>query len=541
MQKADYSVIIIGSGIAGLYAALKIAETRDLKNKILLVTKSRLGESNSRYAQGGIVGVLPENKKDSVNLHIEDTLNAGADLSSYEVAKFISEHSAEAIYDLIKKGVDFDRDESQNLSLTIEGAHSINRILHAGGDSTGKHIELALVKLVEENPQIDICCQTQAVELLVDEEGDCRGTIIFDVQNNTYKAVFASSVVIATGGMGQIYSNTTNPSVATADGMALAYRVNAVLQDMEFIQFHPTALFLEENGTRFLISESVRGEGARLKNVKGELFTYKYDERGDLAPRDIVTRSIWSEMQETGADFVYLDTPKINKELLLSRFPNITKVCKEKGIDITAEPIPVSPAAHYSMGGIKITVNGKTAIKGLYATGEAGCTSLHGANRLASNSLLECAVSSNELAKIIDVTILTKDFSGDKNIQESILAYEVKIEAFENNLEDLIKELKDTMWQNAGIIRSEASLNKALNDINSLKHRFDRENKCSTLREYEFRNMLTIAETVVKSALNRRESRGAHFRSDYKKTLDFAYHSFIEKGELLRPNEVPFK
>lgn len=534
MRLSRQSTIIIGSGIAGLYAAIKLSQNINIKNnKILLVTKSNLRESNSRYAQGGIVGVLPENTHDSIELHVQDTLNAGAGLSDPEITEFISRNSAEVIADLITCGVEFDKDGDKDLALTLEGAHSVRRILHSGGDATGRSIEIALSNYVENCPNIQIYQKTQAVELLVDSKGVCRGIIVLNTENNKYEVIFASSVIIASGGAGQVYSNTTNPQIATGDGIALAYRAEAIIQDMEFIQFHPTALTLKDNDTRFLISESVRGEGAKLINNKNEQFTSKYDKRGDLAPRDVVTRSIFFEMQETNTDSVYLDTSSIDKELLLRRFPNIIKSCKDNGIDVLSENIPVSPAAHYLMGGIKIEVNGKTSIPGLYAVGEASCSSLHGANRLASNSLLECVVIAGELANYINDNPRRSFISQDHKIQNLIEHYSNKPPRPMKDLSVLKAYLKDTMWKNAGIIRTEKTLTEALQLIDKLKSKFNRDYLCSTIEEYEFRNLLVISELIVTSALSREESRGAHCREDFPETAAEANHSYLKKGELL--------
>lgn len=540
MKKTEYSVVIVGSGIAGLFAALKISENQNIDKGILLVTKAKLGESNSRYAQGGIVAVLPENNQDSVSLHVSDTIKAGAGLSDINITKFISERSAEVINDLTKYGVSFDKDNSQNFSLTLEGAHSVKRILHAGGDATGKSMEVALSNAVMNNDKITILEETQAVELLINSEEKCKGVILFDAKTNEYTAVCSPAVVIASGGFGQVYSNTTNPSIATGDGIAMAYRANAVVQDIEFVQFHPTALSAESGESRFLISESVRGEGARLRNSKGELFTFKYNNMGDLAPRDVVTRSIYFEMQETNSNCVYLDATIIDKDRVMKRFPNISRVCKENGVDIYSEPIPVSPAAHYAMGGIKVNTQAQSSIEGLYAVGEAGCTSLHGANRLASNSLLECVVSSSELANNLANTELNLSNAEDNSIANTISLYEKDtLPLKENELNTGIKSLKETMWECAGIVRSQQSLGNALRIINDLKRNFGKLNKCSDLKEYEYRNMLTIAELIVQAALARRESRGAHYREDCTETSNHAYHSFMKKGELLSSNVLP--
>jgi len=530
MKFSIKSIIIIGSGIAGLYSAIKLSEKmKDADKEILLVTKANLRESNSRYAQGGIVGVLPENLKDSVELHVRDTLKAGAGLTDETVAKFISENSSDAIKHLIKYGVEFDKNRENKLQLTLEAANSVNRILHSGGDATGKSIELALSHMAENTENITIYQQTQAVDLLIDSDKNCRGVILYNSKTKEYEIVYSSAVVIATGGVGQTYSNTTNPEIATGDGIALAYKAGAILQDIEFIQFHPTALTLEENGSRFLISESVRGEGARLKNPDGEFFTQAYDERGDLAPRDVVTRAIFFEMKQKGYSNVLLDTSSIPKEKLIERFPNIIRVCKEHEIDILKEPIPVSPAAHYIMGGIKISTNGKTSIPGLFAVGEASCSSFHGANRLASNSLLECVVVAGEMVKHLSEQPLEVQPTQDCKINCLIAQYEKQIFSPKPDVSVFAKQLKDTIWNNAGIIRNEKALTQALKTVNELKLEFAQEYKCRDIHEYEFRSLLTIAELIVKSALARKESRGAHFREDYPKTSKQAYHSYISK------------
>lgn len=527
MKFSTKSVVIIGSGIAGLYSAIKLSEKTD--KEILLVTKANLRESNSRYAQGGIVGILPENLKDSVDLHVQDTVDAGAGLTDLGVARFISENSWEAIDDLIKYGVEFDKNKENKIELTLEAAHSVNRILHSGGDATGKSIELALSDKAENTKNITIYQGTQAVDLLIDSDKKCRGVILYNSKNGEYEIVYSSVVIIATGGAGQVYSNTTNPEIATGDGISLAYRARAVIQDMEFVQFHPTALNVEENGSRFLISESVRGEGARLKNPDGEFFTQNYDKRGDLAPRDVVTRAIFFEMQEKGYSNVLLDTSSIPKEKLIERFPNIIRVCKENNIDILENPIPVSPAAHYLMGGIKISIGGKTSIPGLFAVGEASCSSFHGANRLASNSLLECVVVAGEMVKQLSEQTLEIELTHDCKIDCLISQYEKQFFDYKPDISVFTKKLKETMWNNAGIVRNEKALTQALKEINELKLEFNQEYKCRNIDEYEFRSLLTVAGLIVKSAIARKESRGAHFREDYTETSQNAYHSYISK------------
>lgn len=549
MKHSKYSAVIIGGGIAGLYAALKIAQKNKLSDGLLLITKSKLGESNSRYAQGGIVAVLKENKKDSVSLHVSDTLKAGAGLSDFNVAKFISQNSDKVIKDLLCLGVEFDKNSHDNFFLTLEAAHSVKRILHSGGDATGKGIENALVKKVMQNPDIEVYEQTLAIELLINSDSECKGLIAFNDLTQEYEVIYSSSVILASGGLGQLYKHTTNPPVATGDGIALAYNAGAIIQDMEFIQFHPTALALDMDENKFLISEAVRGEGAKLVDANGVKFMHKYHEKEELAPRDIVTRAIFNEMQEQNLNNVYLDTTHLDKSMLQQRFPNITRICEENGIDISKDLIPVSPAAHYSMGGVKTNIEGKTSIRGLYAIGEVASTSLHGANRLASNSLLECVVCAYELAK--DLTKSNIKISGDASIREqnvppsklippkqidetiknTVDKYSQEVDYIDYNTDELKEELQNIMWDYVGILRNENSLNIADKKLQELKAKFLQEGKCSSRQEYELKNMLTVAQLIVNSAQKRKESRGAHFRTDYQITKDVAEHNCIIRGE----------
>ncbi len=532
MKYSKYSTIIVGSGIAGLYAALKIEQQAKLPDGIMLITKSKLGESNSKYAQGGMVAVLKENKCDSTESHISDTIKAGAGLSEFNTVKFISENSDKVVKDLLNFGVEFDRDKDGNLCFTKEAAHSVRRILHSGGDATGKMIEKSLVEQVQNNNNIDVYEEGTVVELLINSNGECRGVLVFNNMTGEYETVYSPAVILATGGIGQLYKYTTNPEGATGDGLAIAYNAGAVMQDMEFVQFHPTALAFDDDVNRFLISEAVRGEGAKLVDADGMEFMAKYDERKELAPRDIVTRANYNEMMKNHLANVYLNASCIDKAKLAERFPTISKKCLEHGIDISKDFIPVAPAAHYFMGGIRTDVEGRTSINGLFAIGEVSSTGLHGGNRLASNSLLECVVCAYEVADFLKTQKLDAPKSIDANIKSIIDQYSEEDEDVEPIDTDVFKaELKDIMWNYCGILRDEKSLITALEKLDELKSKFPRTRKCQTKAEYEFKNMLTVARMIVVSALGRKESRGAHYRLDYLKTSEECTHSHITKKE----------
>ena len=532
MKYSEYSVVIVGSGAAGLYAALKISQQINLPEGVLLLTKSYLGNSNSLYAQGGIVGVLHQNPEDCVEKHVEDTLTAGAGLSDRSTVEYISEASDEVINDLIENGVDFDRNADGELTFTLEAAHSIRRSLHAGGDATGRGITEALCREVRADENIVVMENAVAAELLVDSDQECKGVIVYNELTGEHEIVYTSALVLATGGLGQLYKYTTNPDGATGDGIDLAYNAGAIIQDMEFVQFHPTALALSpESKDRFLISEAVRGEGARLINNHGMEFMSKYHDKRELAPRDIVTRAIYSEMNKEHKFNVFLNASMIDHMKLFKRFPTISRRCGECGIDISAKPIPVAPAAHYSMGGIKASVEGRTSIRGLYAIGECASTGLHGANRLASNSLLECVVCAYELADYLSFANLAIPKKIDENIRRIIDIYSQPLSEADYNIELLKANLKDIMWNNVGIIRSEENLLKARKEVENLKKAFKRTRKCLNKEEYEYRNMLSVASLIIDSALSRKESRGAHCRSDYSQLDRVARHTNLLKNE----------
>ena len=530
MKYSKYSTVIIGSGIAGLYAALKTEQQVELPDGLLLITKSKLGESNSRYAQGGMVAVMKENKSDSTASHISDTIKAGAGLSEFNAVKFISEHSDSVVKDLLKFGVEFDRDENNNLCFTREAAHSVRRILHSGGDATGKMIEQALCKKVSENENIEVYEQTVAVELLVNSKSECKGVIVFNDITQEYETIYSPCIILATGGIGQLYKYTTNPAGATGDGLALAYNAGAVMQDMEFVQFHPTALAIDGEENRFLISEAVRGEGAKLVDADGIEFMHKYHEKKELAPRDIVTRANFNEMMTKDVPNVYLNATCIDAKKLARRFPNISKKCLENGIDIAHDFIPVAPAAHYYMGGIKTNLKGETSIEGLFAIGEVSSTGLHGGNRLASNSLLECVVCAYSAAEFLKSIELKTPKQIDEEIKSIIDRYnDEDVILDEIDVHSLKVRLQEIMWDYVGILRDEHSLLTAIEKLDELKTEFPRDFKCLSRDEYEFKNMLAVSNLIVNSALRRKESRGAHYRLDYLNTDEECIHSCLTK------------
>ena len=514
MKYSKYSAVIIGSGISGLYLAHKLAKSKNNKDGVLVITKAEVNECNSRLAQGGIVAVMPDvNKADSISSHVFDTVKAGAGLNDFNAVKYVSEYSALAIRGLINAGVKFDKKEDGSFDFALEAAHSLPRILHTK-DKTGESIENALIDKVNKAKEVEIYENTMAVDLLVDKYNAVKGVITFNEREGEFEAVLTNAVIIATGGIGQLYKYSTSRPVATGDGIYLAKKAGAEIEDMEFVQFHPTALSVKNVVTMPLVSEAVRGEGAKLVNKKGERFILKYDKRAELAPRDVVARAIYDELKQTNEDFVYLDITDIGVEKFKTRFPSITAYCEEYGIDLNQKLIPVSPAAHYLMGGIKVNLDFETNIKNLYAIGECARTGLHGANRLASNSLLECVVSAMGLYDNLSYQDLTAPKNYDEKIKNTISMYQ---ESDPNYIEDpdIIKnKIKDIMWNYAGILRSETLLKKGLFELEEIKKAIGDKKVFSDFNSYEIRNMLGVAEIIINSAIARRTSGGAHFRFD---------------------------
>ena len=510
----NYDSIIIGSGLAGLSTALRLANN---KQKVALLTKKNLSECNSYYAQGGIAAVIDSN--DSMESHINDTIIAGAGLCNEEAVKYIVKHSPDAIKWLVSQGVQFtpDMDNQTGFHLTREGGHSFRRILHVA-DATGAAIIDTLTRKVKSHPYITVYEDFVAVDLITGNKiglgnNDCHGVYALNRKTNQIYSFGAKSTVLASGGSGKVYLYTTNPDVATGDGIAMAYRAGCRVSNMEFIQFHPTCLY-HPHAKSFLISEAVRGEGGILKLPNGYRFMKDHDERLELAPRDITARAIDFEMKKHGVDYVHLDISYKPESFIKEHFPNIYQTCKGLGIDITSEPIPVVPAAHYTCGGIMTNLSGETDIKNLYAIGECACTGLHGANRLASNSLLECLVIGEKAASSIlelkheNVAIPEWDASQVTDSDEQII--------ISNNWD----ELRRAMWGYVGIVRTSKRLERAIHRINMLEaevHEYYSNFKLSA-DLIELRNLLLNAKLIVQSAMLRHESRGLHYSKDYPNT-----------------------
>ena len=552
---SQFDVLVVGAGAAGLYTALCLPEHL----QVGLITKETVSLSASDWAQGGIAAAIaPE---DSAYLHIEDTLRAGAGLCDPEAVEFLAEHAKSCIQSLVNLGVAFDRHNSE-LALTLEAAHSRHRVLHAA-DTTGREVTTTLTAQVLRRPNIQVIQQALALSLWLEpESGRCQGISLFYQGKITW--IRAGAVVLATGGGGQVFAQTTNPAVSTGDGVAIAWRAGAILRDLEFVQFHPTAL-TKPDADRFLISEAVRGEGAHLVDNEGRRFAFDYHRAGELAPRDVVSRAIFSHLQATSSDLatahVWLDMRPIPPDKIRYRFPNIVKVCQHWGIDVFSQLIPVAPAAHYWMGGILTDLMNQTNIPGLYAVGETASTGVHGANRLASNSLLECIVFGAQMANLKDEVRSQKN---NKESEFTLYPSPAKTQARTefilsegewNNeqaqLEALRQKLPRLVWESAGICRQQSSLEKAIATIESWQQDFTAlkltqfllrlrptQPASFTLPDVErqlrlwaeTRNLLDVAYLILKSAAFRTESRGGHFRLDHPQSaLDWQAHTLVQR------------
>ncbi|MFO8001832.1 MAG: L-aspartate oxidase [Marinilabilia sp.] len=523
-KKVDF--LVIGSGIAGLSFALKVAE----KGKVCIISKDRLDESNTSYAQGGISSVTYA--PDNFEKHIEDTLTAGAGICDKEVVRKVVEEAPAQIEELLKWGVQFDKDPEGRFDLHREGGHSENRVLHHK-DQTGYEIEQSLVNAVRKHPNIEVHENHFAVEVITQHhlgelvhrwrrDIECYGAYVLNRRTNSVETILSKVTMMATGGVGSVYQTTTNPSIATGDGIAMVYRAKGIVENMEFIQFHPTSLYNPKERPSFLISEALRGFGGIIKRRDGKKFMHKYDERESLAPRDVVARAIDHEMKNTGDDFVFLDVTHKPADEIKDHFPGIYEKCYSLGIDITTDYIPVVPAAHYACGGIKVDMDARTSIKRLYAAGECSCTGLHGANRLASNSLLEAVVYADAAARHASESVGLYSFckeipewndEGTSHPEEMVLITQSQ------------KEIEQIMSYYVGIVRSNLRLKRALDRLEIIYHETEDLYQRSTVsqRLCELRNTIQVGYLIIKMARQRKESRGLHYNSDYPDMIRLGY------------------
>lgn len=526
--QADYAVV--GSGVAGLRAAIELSGV----GSVLVLAKSHLGDSATAWAQGGIAVALSD--EDEIGLHEQDTINAGDGLCRKEAVALLVEEGPKYITQLIEWGTEFDR-AGTKLAFTREAAHSRSRILHAHGDSTGREISRALLARAHSIPHLHLRAHAFTTELLL-EGGRATGARFIDETDGTVHEVRAKAILLATGGLGQIYRETTNPDVATGDGMAIAYQAGAVLSDMEFVQFHPTALAIK-GAPRFLLSEALRGEGGILRNINLERFMKRHHEAQELAPRDVVARAIVSEMHRTHSEHVYLDMTAKSEEFLKKRFPRIYETCMGYGLDLATDLAPVCPAAHYMMGGVKTDLWGRTSIAGLYCAGETAATGVHGANRLASNSLLEglvfgarsgqAMIKDAPVAKRSAVTLPGNPAPKPGNSTSAAPAPANKTTE-KTAAPPALTKIRDLMWRNVGILRSGKELSSAIEQLEALE--LPKSAKPGRA-EHELQNLHSLALLIARSALARTESRGSHYRSDYpyRDDEDFNKHSAVSKGK----------
>jgi L-aspartate oxidase len=516
---AETDFLVIGAGVAGLRAAIELAAA----GRVVVLAKREVTDSATHLAQGGIAAALSD--EDEISLHLQDTLNAGDGLCNVEAAKVLVGEGPERIEELIQWGTEFDR-QGTKLAFTREGAHSRDRILHAHGDSTGREILRALYAKAKTLKSISVLEFEFSTDL--DGVGDRISGVHLLGDHGEHQHIAASAVLLATGGLGQLYRNTTNPAVATGDGVAMAYRAGAEISDMEFVQFHPTALYLKK-APRFLLSEALRGEGAYLRNLEMHRFMSKYHPMGELAPRDVVARAIVHELEVSRAKdaIVYLDLTHLHADHVKKRFPRIYATCMQYNIDITTDLIPIRPAAHYAMGGVRTNLDGRTSVPGLFAAGEAAATGVHGANRLASNSLLEGLVYGARAGKIMRDELRHSPARPGKNQRAAFSNGPV-----DASDEETIGQIQDLMWQDVGIVRNGAGLSRALQQLEEVAPRIARPH---TRRACEARNLHLVGRLVARCAFAREESRGAHYRTDFPAHNDgrFLKHSII-RGDSLR-------
>ncbi|HPS55393.1 MAG TPA: L-aspartate oxidase [Sedimentisphaerales bacterium] len=503
--------LIIGTGIAGLRAAIQASEN----SNVIIVCKTKLQQSNTWDAQGGIASVL--NKTDSFESHIADTLKTGSGLSDLEVVETVVKQGPELIRQLLNWGTDFDMADNNEIAVTLEGGHAQSRVAHANGDRTGQAIALALIKKIKQNPKIKIIEDFYALDLLTNGQNDCIGAV--GQYQNAQLIIWAQNTILATGGAGRLYRETTNPEGATGDGIAMAYRAGAVLQDLEFMQFHPTTLYIA-GASRALITEALRGEGAKLVDAKGKRFMDEYSPEAELASRDVVSRAILKQMLKTKTTHVYLDVRHFDKTRFAKRFPFINELCESFDIDVSKDLIPVRPSAHYMIGGVKTDLSAKTSIENLYACGEVAATGLHGANRLASNSLLEGLVFGNIAGQLASKNLTN-------HIKHPPISYVVPVSNKTRlDTEDVTNSLRSLMWRNVGITRKSQPLKEAVEIINFWQ-RYVMDKAFDSTTGWQCQNMLTVCSLMAQAARNRKESRGVHYRSDYPKRDDINFLKHI--------------
>lgn len=511
---ADF--LVIGSGVAGLRAAIGLSRA----GRVLILTKGSPAEGSSIYAQGGVAVASEE---DDIALHRDDTLRAGKGLCREAAVQVLVEEGPARIQELIRWGACFDK-AGEGYAFAREAAHSRDRIMRAGGDATGTEMVRALLDQARSLPQIAWRDHHFTVDLLKDGEGRCNGALVLDESSGAVKQVKARAVVLSTGGAGQIYARTTNPPVATGDGIAMAYRAGAIVEDMEFVQFHPTTLYLPAT-PQFLLSEAMRGEGGILRNIKGEAFMGRYHEMAEMAPRDIVSRAIWNEMVATSARHVYLDVTHLDPGFIRERFPTIYATCLRYDVDITEEMIPVCPSAHFMMGGVWTDTHGTTSIPGLFAAGEVACSGVHGANRLASNSLLEGLVFGARAAEAAAAYAGVADPSCD-GAKVRKAAADAESRSDQLAMEKLLNSLRRLMWAKVGIIRNRDGLLAGLAQLEKWEERL--KGRCQTRRGLEIQNMVTVGRLVATAALQREQSLGAHFRSDFPEEFSAGWDRHIQ-------------
>jgi L-aspartate oxidase len=519
MHQLFTDCLVIGAGIAGLRAAIEVAN----HSNVIVVCKGSLQDSNTWMAQGGIASVL--GKDDSFELHITDTVNTGCGICDDDIVKLVVRNGPDLIEQLLDWGTEFDLIDG-HIATTVEGGHSCARVAHAHGDETGRVVADTLIKKVRQNQSTKIIEDFYTIDLLISDDNKCLGVIGYDKWRGP-QIIWAANTILATGGAGRLYRETTNPEVATGDGIAMAYRAGAILRDLEFIQFHPTTLYIA-GASRALITETLRGEGALLVDSKGDRFMVHYHEAAELAPRDIVSRAILEQMRKTESTHVYLDVRHFDKEYFAKRFPLISELCESFDIDVSKDLIPVRPSAHYMIGGLKTDASAKTNVENLYACGEVASTGLHGANRLGSNSLLEGLI----FGKVAGQSVLQQEMASVAFFKHPLIKYRIPhSDRTRLDAADVRNSLRALMWRNVGITRNAKPLIEA-QEIIRFWQRYVMDKIFDSPEGWECQNMLTVSLLAAQAAHKRRESRGVHYRSDFPNTDDehFKKHIEISKG-----------